>query len=65
MYFFILKAGEFEKFLSNYALGLIQKNEVMLICHKLDCFGEDLRRNRVAFKKNNTVIWNFNTIIMK
>ena len=51
--------------MSNYALGLLKKNDVMLICHKLDCHGEDLRRNRVAFKNNETVFWNFNTNIMK
>ena len=60
-----MKVGEFEQFLTKYALNLIQSHEIMLICHKLDCHGEDLRRNRVAFKKNDTVIWNFNTLIMR
>lgn len=61
----IKKAIEFERFLANHALGLIEKNNVMLICHKLPCSGEVYRRNKVAFKKNDTEIWTFNTITMK
>lgn len=59
------QAGEFEKFLAKYAFNLLENNEVMLICHKLDVPGETVRRNKVEFKKTETTIWNFNTIVMK
>lgn len=59
------EAGDFEKFLAKYAFNMIEKNEVMLICHKLDVSGETLRRNKVEFKKTATSIWNFNTVVMK
>jgi hypothetical protein len=59
------EAGEFEKFLAGYALNLIEKNNVMLVCHKLDILGEIVRRNKIEFKKIGTSLWNFNTIIMK
>lgn len=58
------EAIDFEKFLAGYALNLIEKHEVMLICHKLNCPGETFRRSKVELKKNDTTIWNFNTVIM-
>ena len=58
-------AVDFERFLAKYALDLINKNNVMLICHKHDCSGETFRRSKIEFKKNETIIWNFNTTIMK
>jgi hypothetical protein len=58
-------AIDFEVFLSNHALKLINENGVMLICHKLDCSSETFRRNIITFKKNETTHFNFNTIVMK
>jgi hypothetical protein len=63
--FFCNKAIEFEKFLANYALDIIKKSQVMLICHKYDCPGETFRRNKIEFKRNDTRVQNFNTIVMK
>lgn len=58
-------AGEFEKFLAKFAFETLEKNEVMLICHKLDISGEIVRRNKVEFNKTETRIWNFNTVVMQ
>ena len=43
----------------------MEKNHVMLICHKLDIIGEIVRRNKIDFKKIGTTVWNFNTVIMR
>lgn len=59
------EAIEFEKFLAGYAHNLFNKYECVLVCHKLDCAGESLRRNKVEFKKNETVMWNFNKVVMR
>jgi len=59
------EAIEFEKFLASYAHDLFSKYECVLVCHKLDCSGESLRRNKIEFKKNETVFWNFNKVVMR
>lgn len=60
-----MKAIDFERFLARHALGLIQKHNCMLICHRLPSPGEVVRRNKILFKKNDTQMWTFNTITMK
>lgn len=57
-------AIEFERFLAGYAANIFNESKAILICHKLDCDGEQFRRNKVDFKKNNTVLKNFNTVVM-
>jgi hypothetical protein len=59
------EAIEFERFLAGYAYDLFNKYECVLVCHKLDCSGELLRRNKIEFKKNETVMWNFNRVVMR
>lgn len=58
-------AVDFEKFLAKFAFETLEKSEVMLICHKLDISGETVRRNKVEFKKTETKMWNFNTVVMQ
>ncbi len=58
-------AIEFEKFLAKYAIKQFEANEVVLVCHKLDCPGESFRRSKVEFKRNQASIHSFNTVTMK
>ena len=58
-------AGEFEKFMADLAFETLEKNEVMLICHKLDVLGETVRRNKIELKKTDTKMWSFNTVVMQ